>query len=93
MALTAVCAWYEANRWKNMNIQTIRKAHAALAGGSETDELFKIIHQPGWATPAELAFLITALESIKAQAAQRAAMQQSLVAAAQLVSTARAAGA
>jgi hypothetical protein len=74
------------------HIQTIRTAHAALASGGEMDELFKIIHQPGWTTPAELAFLFTSLESIRAQAAQLGVMQKSLLAAAQLVSTARAAG-
>jgi len=74
------------------HIQTIRTAYAALAGGGEMNELFKIIHNPGWTTPAELAFLLASLESIKAQTAQLAAMQQGLLAAAQLVSTARAAG-
>jgi len=75
------------------HIQKVRTAHAALASGGEMDELFKIIHQPGWTTPAELAFLLTALESINAQVAQLAGMQQSLLAAAQLVTSARTAGA
>jgi hypothetical protein len=74
------------------HIQTIRTAHKALAAGSELDELFKIIHNPGWTTPAEFAFLLASLESIRAQSAQLAGLQQSLLAAAQSVSTARAAG-
>jgi hypothetical protein len=74
------------------HIHTIKTAHAALAGGEEMDELFKIIHNPGWTTLAEAAFLLASLESIKAQTAQLAAMQKSLLAAAQLVNTARAAG-
>jgi hypothetical protein len=74
------------------HIQTIRTAHAGLASGGPLDELFKIIHQPGWTTPAELAFLLTSLESIRAQTAQLATMEQGLLAAAQAVSTGRAAG-
>jgi len=74
------------------HIQARRTAHAALAGGGEMDELFKIIHNPGWTTLAEAAFLVASLESINAQSAQLAAMQKSLLAAAQLVNTARAAG-
>jgi hypothetical protein len=74
------------------HIQTIRTAHAALAGGGEMDELFKIIHNPGWTTIAESAFLLASLESIKAHSVQLATMQKSLLAAAQLVNTARAAG-
>jgi hypothetical protein len=54
------------------HIQTIRTAHQALARGSEMDELFKIIHNPEWTTPAEYAFLLASLESIKAQTAQLA---------------------
>jgi len=74
------------------HIQTIRTAHKALAAGSEMDELFKIIHNPGWTTPAEFRFLLASLESIRTQTAQLAGLQQSLLAAAQSVSTARAAG-
>ena len=75
------------------HIQAMRVAHAALADGSDADELFRIIHQPGWTTPAELAFLTTALESIQAQTRQLTTMRQSLLTAAKLVSTSRAAGA
>ena len=74
------------------HIQSIRTAHQALAAGGEMDDLFKIIHNPGWTTPAEYAFLLASLESIKAQTQQLAGLQQSLLAAAQSVSTARAAG-
>ena len=43
-------------------------------------------------TLAEAAFLVASLESMNAQSAQLAAMQKSLLGAAQLVNTARAAG-
>jgi len=75
------------------HIQSMKSAHAALADSSEADELFRIIHQPGWTTPAEVAFLTTALESIQAQTRQLTTMRQSLLTAAKLVSTGRAAGA
>jgi hypothetical protein len=75
------------------HIQSMRTAHAALADSSDADELFRIIHQPGWTTPAELAFLTTALESIQAQTRQLTAMRQGLLTAAKLVSTGQAAGA
>jgi hypothetical protein len=92
MTLTAFCAFYELSKVES-HIQTIGKAHAAPAGGSDMHELFRIVQQPGQTAPAELAFLLALLESIKVQAPQVAAMQQSRVAAAQLVSTARSAGA
>ena len=75
------------------HIQTIRTTHSALADTSDMDELFKIIHFPGWTTPAEVAFLLNSLESINAQAKQVAALRQGLLAAAKLVNTSRAAGA
>lgn len=75
------------------HIQSIRTAHAALADSSDADELFRIIHQPGWTTPAEVAFLLTALESIQSQPRQLTTMRQSLLTAAKLVSTGLAAGA
>jgi hypothetical protein len=75
------------------HIQAIKTAHAALADSSDTDELFQIIHRPGWTTPAEVAFLTTALESIQTQTRQLATMRQSLLVAAKLVSTSKAAGA
>jgi len=75
------------------HIESIRSAHAALADSSDADELFRIIHQPGWTTPAEVAFLTTALESMQAQTRQLTTMRQSLLIAAKLVSAGRAAGA
>jgi len=75
------------------HIQAIKTSHAALASTDELDELWKIIHRPGWTTPAELAFLITGLESIKSQTLQLTAMKQGLLNSAILVGTGRAAGA
>jgi hypothetical protein len=75
------------------HIQAIKTSHAALTDSSEMDELFKIIHFPGWTTPAEFAFLRNSLESIIAQTKQLAALRQGLLVAAKLVNTSRAANA
>jgi len=75
------------------HVQSIKTSHAAFADTSEMDELFKIIHFPGWTTPAEVAFLRNSLESIIAQTKQLASLRQGLLVAAKLVNTSRAAGA
>jgi len=74
-------------------IQALKTSHAALASGDSLNELLTIIHRPGWTTPAELAFVRTGLESIRAQTAQLHALTQGLVGAAKHVGTGRAAGA
>ena len=74
-------------------IQALKTSHAALASGDSLDELFRIIHQPGWTSIAELAFVRAGLESIRAQTAQLHAFTQGLVGAAKQVGMGRAAGA
>ncbi|HMD39885.1 MAG TPA: hypothetical protein VKH15_11425 [Candidatus Acidoferrum sp.] len=74
------------------HIQTMKTAHAALANTSDIDMLFQIIHRPGWTTLAEGSFLLAALESINTQTAQLAALRQNVLAAAQQVGAAQAAG-
>jgi hypothetical protein len=75
------------------HIKTIRTAHASLANTSELDELLVIIHRPGWTTPAEVGFVLAALESINVQTAQLNSLRQGLLAAANKVSSGIAAGA
>jgi len=74
-------------------IQALKTSHAALASGDSLNELLTIIHRPGWTTPAELAFVRTGLESIRAQTAQLSALTNGLLVAAKLVGAGRAAGA
>ncbi len=74
------------------HIQALKTSHAVLASSDELDELWKIIHRPGWTTPAELAFLVNGLESIKSQTLQLTSLKQGLVRSASLVGTTRAAG-
>lgn len=74
-------------------IQALKTSHAALASGDSLDELLRIIHRPGWTSVAELAFVRTGLESVRAQTAQLNALTQGLLNAAKLVGAGRAAGA
>ena len=74
-------------------IQALKTTHAALASGDALDELLKIIHRPGWTTVAELAFVQTGLESVRAQTVQLRTLTQGLLNAAKLVGAGRAAGA
>ena len=74
-------------------IQGLKTAHATLGSGDSLDELLKIIHRPGWTSIAELAFVRTGLESIRAQTAQLTELTNGLLAAAKLVGSGRAAGA
>jgi hypothetical protein len=71
------------------HIQSIRTAHSALASAADLEELFNIIHRPGWTTPAEVAFLTSALESISAQTNQLLALRQGILTAAKLVNASR----
>ena len=75
------------------NIKELKSSHAALASGGALDELLKIIHRPGWTTPAELAFVQVGLESAQAQTRQLTALTQGLLTAAKLVGAGRAVGA
>ena len=75
------------------HIQSIKTSHSALGDSTEMDDLFKVIHFPGFTTPAELAFLRASLDSIIAQTKQLAALRQGVLTAAKLVATTRAAGA
>ncbi len=75
------------------HIQALKTSHAALANTDELDELWRIIHNPGWTSIAELAFVVNGLESARAQTQQLATLKQGLVKAAKLVGTTRAAGA
>ncbi|HKV24608.1 MAG TPA: hypothetical protein VJN93_08460 [Candidatus Acidoferrum sp.] len=75
------------------HIQAIKAADAVLADSGDSDELWRIIHQPGWTTVAEAAFLVAALESISAQTRQLTNLRVGLLAAAKQVNTGRAAGA
>lgn len=75
------------------HIQALKSAHAILADSATTDELWRIIHNPGWTTPAERLLVTAGVEHIIAQAKLLNSLQQNLLAAARAVGKTHAAGA
>lgn len=74
------------------HIQSLKTAHTALADNSEVDELWKIIHFPGWTTVAERMLVAAGLEAIIAQTKQLTTLRQNLLAGARAVGKTRAVG-
>lgn len=70
-------------------ITALSKALANLGKGTDLRELLRIIRNPGWTTPAELAFTVAILDSIDGQLKQLAKLQKSLVVAGKRVKAAR----
>jgi len=75
------------------DIRALQATHAALASSDALNELFNIIHRPGWTSVAELAFVRNGVDSIHSQVKQLTAFTQGLVTAAKQVGIGRAAGA
>jgi hypothetical protein len=75
------------------HVRALISAYSTAGDTSDLDDLIRVIHNPGWTTPAELQFVTAALESLNAQAKQTAALRASVVTAARAVGTTRAAGA
>ena len=75
------------------HIQALKSAHAILADSATTDELWRIIHNPGWTTPAERLLVTASLEYIIAQAKLLNNLQQNLLVGARAVGKTQAAGA
>jgi hypothetical protein len=50
------------------HIRGLQQAIAKLATDNHTEELVRIIHKPGWTTPAEFALMVAGLESAQSQA-------------------------
>ena len=66
-------------------IQALRSTHAVLADSATTDELWRIVHQPGWTTRAECLLVTSGLEYIIAQAKLLNSLQQNLLTGARVV--------
>jgi len=75
------------------HIQALKAAHTLLADSAETDELWRIIHNPGWTTPAERLLVTASLEYLLAQTKLVANLRQNLLAGARAVGKTHAAGA
>lgn len=63
-------------------ITALSDALATLGRGTDLKELLRIIRNPGWTTPAELAMTHAILDSVAAQASQLAKSVQALTKAA-----------
>jgi hypothetical protein len=74
------------------HIQSLKSTHTVLADSATTDELWRIIHQPGWTTPAERMLVTSSLEYIVALAKLLNTLQQNLLAGAKAVGKTHAAG-
>lgn len=74
------------------HIQALKSTHAVLADSATIDELWRIIHQPGWTSVAERMLVTSSLEYIIAQAKLLTTLQQNVLAGAKAVGKTQAAG-
>ena len=75
------------------HINSIKSAQADLGTPDGWDELWRIIHQPGWTSVAESALVFSILDSVYNQTRQLAALKNDLLSGARAVGgTQRAAG-
>ena len=71
------------------SLGSLKDALNDLGDGADIAELLRIIHKPGWTTPAEYAFAVGITESLTAQVKQVAALKATLVKAAAQVGEVR----
>ena len=75
------------------NIKELNQSLSSLSANSEFDELLKIIHRPGWTTPAEFAFAIGVVESMTAHAKAMTDLKRTLINASRKVGETKSVGA
>lgn len=61
------------------NIKHLVKSLKSLTADDDLAELLKIIHQPGWTTPAELVFTLGMVDVIQQQVESIAGMRKTLL--------------
>lgn len=66
-------------------VTALSNALATLGRGTTLAELLKLIHRPGYTTPAEFAITMAVLDSMNAQVAALTKMQTELVAATRMI--------
>jgi len=66
-------------------INAVKKQAADFPVDADMNELLKIIHRPGWTTPAELLFVLAGLEALEAQLQAIGGLSESLLAASRAV--------
>jgi hypothetical protein len=69
-------------------VKEFRKHLSELAAPAEYDEFLRIIHRPGWTTPAEYAFVSAILEGMVANVRGLAQMKTALLSASREVKAA-----
>ena len=69
----------------NKEITALSDALAHLGRGTTAADLIKIIHNPGWTTPAEFAYLRSLLSAAQAHVAAIENLQKDMLAASRLV--------
>jgi len=67
------------------HLRGVQHAIAKLATDNHTEELMRLIHKPGWTTPAEFALMVAGLESAQAQAETLGRQLRGLAAGARVV--------
>jgi len=75
------------------HIKELSQNLTGLADNTEFDELLKIIHRPGYTTPAEFLFAIGVVESMTAQTRAMTDLKRTLVNACRKVGESKSAGA
>ncbi len=66
-------------------ISQLRRSLGDLANNQDLEELLKIIHRPGWTTPAEFLLVAGIVESIQAQAKALVGLKETLLSGGQKV--------
>lgn len=67
------------------SIGQLRRSLGDLANDQDLEELLKIIHRPGWTTPAEFQLVAGIVDSIQAHARALVGLKQALLAGSQKV--------
>ena len=67
------------------HIRGLQQAIAKLATDNHGEELMRLIHKPGWTTPAEFALMVAGLEAAQAQAETLGRQLHGLAAGARMV--------
>jgi single-stranded DNA-specific DHH superfamily exonuclease len=74
-------------------IQALKSSLSNIGDTSDVQELFAVIHNPGWTTLAEIAFVGTILDSMEQQTRNLILLRKGLLSGAKAIRAAQTAGA
>lgn len=60
-------------------LEDVAKLHASVGDSSDFDELFRIIHWPGWTTPVEIMLINSLVDAVERSAHNTLKARQALV--------------